>query len=290
MLAASVCFAAMAALVKVCAKVGVPLAQTVFYRGVVSSLVAMAVMRFQGTPVRTPHWRAHLRRGGIGFVGIVVYFAGVMLLPLSAAVTLNYTSPLLLAGWLLYQGRERPPLALMLALGGATMMTFAPWVAAMVVVVFTVVVLSYRQNVHAYPSGGGDYEVVSENLGQRAGVFVASALLVDGDPEYRALFAAALAGQLSIESVATGAEAQRDGRSGLEEVRRRQRGELVPDREHRVVLLLRLVERVLPARSDGRQHRGRCRMVEVNHVVDPCVERTLAMTAANRPRNMFTSC
>ncbi|HEX6917549.1 MAG TPA: APC family permease, partial [Phycicoccus sp.] len=34
-------------------------------------------------------------------------------------------------------------------------------------------------NVHAYPSGGGDYEVASTNLGPRAGLTVASALLVD---------------------------------------------------------------------------------------------------------------
>ena len=41
------------------------------------------------------------------------------------------------------------------------------------------VVASYRQNVHAYPSGGGDYEVATVNLGPTAGVTVASALLVD---------------------------------------------------------------------------------------------------------------
>ncbi len=41
------------------------------------------------------------------------------------------------------------------------------------------VVASYRQNVHAYPSGGGDYEVATVNLGPRAGLGVASALLVD---------------------------------------------------------------------------------------------------------------
>jgi amino acid transporter len=40
-------------------------------------------------------------------------------------------------------------------------------------------VASYRQNVHAYPSGGGDYEVASTNLGQRVGLAVASALMVD---------------------------------------------------------------------------------------------------------------
>jgi amino acid transporter len=45
--------------------------------------------------------------------------------------------------------------------------------------VYFTVVASYRQNVHAYPSGGGDYEVVSKNLGQNWGVFVGSALLID---------------------------------------------------------------------------------------------------------------
>ena len=42
-----------------------------------------------------------------------------------------------------------------------------------------VVVASYRQNVHAYPSGGGDYEVATVNLGRTPGLTVASALLVD---------------------------------------------------------------------------------------------------------------
>ena len=68
---------------------------------------------------------------------------------------------------------------LVLAVGGTALYMFAPWVALCVILVFAVVVMSYRQNVHAYPSGGGDYEVVTTNLGQRSGVFVASALLVD---------------------------------------------------------------------------------------------------------------
>jgi len=41
------------------------------------------------------------------------------------------------------------------------------------------VIASYRQTVHAYPSGGGDYEVAKANLGRNASVTVASALLVD---------------------------------------------------------------------------------------------------------------
>ena len=55
----------------------------------------------------------------------------------------------------------------------------APWIGLAVAVVMLVVVASYRQNVHAYPSGGGDYEVATTNLGPTAGLTVASALLVD---------------------------------------------------------------------------------------------------------------
>jgi len=68
---------------------------------------------------------------------------------------------------------------LVLALGGIALYTGAIWAGLAVTAVMFVVVLSYRQNVHAYPSGGGDYEVATENLGPNAGVIVASALLVD---------------------------------------------------------------------------------------------------------------
>ena len=68
---------------------------------------------------------------------------------------------------------------MVLAIGGVAFTNYAPLIAGAVVAVFFVVVASYRQNVHAYPSGGGDYEVVTTNLGPRAGVFVASALLID---------------------------------------------------------------------------------------------------------------
>jgi amino acid transporter len=68
---------------------------------------------------------------------------------------------------------------LVLALGGLTYLHYAPWLAACVVVLLLVVVFSYRQVVHAYPSGGGSYEVVSRNLGATAGLVVAASLMVD---------------------------------------------------------------------------------------------------------------
>ena len=66
-----------------------------------------------------------------------------------------------------------------LSVAGLAAYAFAPWIAGLVALVMVVVVLSYRQNVHAYPSGGGDYEVVTRNLGPTFGLLVASALLVD---------------------------------------------------------------------------------------------------------------
>ncbi|MEV0127140.1 APC family permease [Dactylosporangium sp. NPDC050688] len=68
---------------------------------------------------------------------------------------------------------------LTLSIAGAGALLISPWIGLAVAVVMLTVVASYRQNVHAYPSGGGDYEVASVNLGPRFGVAVASALLVD---------------------------------------------------------------------------------------------------------------
>ncbi|MGW3656113.1 APC family permease [Streptomyces sp. NPDC005151] len=68
---------------------------------------------------------------------------------------------------------------LVLSIAGVSAYHFSPWIAAAVVVLMFTVVASYRQNVRAYPSGGGDYEVATTNLGPKAGLTVASALLVD---------------------------------------------------------------------------------------------------------------
>jgi amino acid transporter len=68
---------------------------------------------------------------------------------------------------------------LMLSVAGLAAYSLTPWIGVAVAAVMLVVVASYRQNVHAYPSGGGDYEVVTTNLGPNAGLTVASALMVD---------------------------------------------------------------------------------------------------------------
>lgn len=70
-------------------------------------------------------------------------------------------------------------LLMILMIGGFGFVAYGPWVALGVVVLLLVVVLSYRQLIKAYPSGGGDYEVARKNLGEKAGLVVAAALLVD---------------------------------------------------------------------------------------------------------------
>ncbi len=68
---------------------------------------------------------------------------------------------------------------LVLSVAGLSGYAYSLWVGLAVAVVMLAVVASYRQNVHAYPSGGGDYEVATVNHGRNWGLVVGSALLVD---------------------------------------------------------------------------------------------------------------
>lgn len=68
---------------------------------------------------------------------------------------------------------------LVLSIAGMSAVAFTPWVGLAVSIVLLVVVACYRQNVRAYPSGGGDYEVATVNLGPNAGLGVGAALLID---------------------------------------------------------------------------------------------------------------
>lgn len=68
---------------------------------------------------------------------------------------------------------------LALSVGGMALLHLT-WVVALgVIMLLAVVVLSYRQTCHAYPTGGGAYAVSRANLGQNAALVAASALLID---------------------------------------------------------------------------------------------------------------
>jgi amino acid transporter len=48
-----------------------------------------------------------------------------------------------------------------------------------IAILLVIVAISYRQTIHAYPSGGGAYIVAKENLGTNAGLVAGASLLVD---------------------------------------------------------------------------------------------------------------
>lgn len=68
---------------------------------------------------------------------------------------------------------------LLLATAGTAALSYALPVVLAVAVLLAIVVTSYRQTIHAYPSGGGSYIVAKENLGDGPGLTAAAALLVD---------------------------------------------------------------------------------------------------------------
>src|SRR2546421_5843967 len=98
---------------------------------------------------------------------------GETLLPKSLALPVFCSDPL---SSVAYATQE---ILLVLSLGGLALLTMAWWVALAVVALLVIVVASYRQTCYAYPNGGGAYAVSRANLGSRAALVAASALLVD---------------------------------------------------------------------------------------------------------------
>lgn len=52
-------------------------------------------------------------------------------------------------------------------------------VTTAIIILLTIVFFSYRQTIDAYPAGGGSYTVAHENIGMRAGLLAAAALMID---------------------------------------------------------------------------------------------------------------
>ncbi|MCK9388020.1 MAG: DMT family transporter [Sulfuritalea sp.] len=105
MIAASLLFACMG----VCVKLGslqFSAAELVFWRGFIATLILGSYILARRLPLATPHARTHVVRGLAGFVSLVMYFQAISMIPLAAAVTLNYTSPLFLALLLVLWSKE----------------------------------------------------------------------------------------------------------------------------------------------------------------------------------------
>ncbi|HEY6013882.1 MAG TPA: hypothetical protein VIU37_07740, partial [Candidatus Limnocylindrales bacterium] len=52
-------------------------------------------------------------------------------------------------------------------------------ISLLIVTIFVIIVVSYRQTIRAYPNGGGSYIVARENLGTGPALVAAAALLTD---------------------------------------------------------------------------------------------------------------
>ena len=105
MIAASFLFACMGVCVKLAAATHSAVEIT-FYRSFISLILMFGLVRLNGVPLKTPHWRWQVTRGAVGFVALFAYFYAITLLPLATAVTLNYTSAIFLALYLALAGAK----------------------------------------------------------------------------------------------------------------------------------------------------------------------------------------
>jgi amino acid transporter len=66
-----------------------------------------------------------------------------------------------------------------LVVAGAAAIGYAIPISVVIASLLAIVAFSYRQTIHAYPTGGGAYIVAKENIGATAGLVAAASLLVD---------------------------------------------------------------------------------------------------------------
>jgi len=102
MILACAMFAVMGACIKVAAALGASLPQIVLFRGVPSVVLLVGWALVTHRLIRPKSWRLHLWRNLAGVTAMWLGFYALSHLPLPTAVSLNYTSPLFITGWVLF--------------------------------------------------------------------------------------------------------------------------------------------------------------------------------------------
>jgi len=93
-----------------------------------------------------------------------------------------------------------------LVVAGVGAFVYAIPISLVIATLLAIVAFSYRQTIHAYPTGGGAYIVAKENIGPTAGLIAAASLLVD----YTLTVAVSIsAGVLAITSAFPGLDSYR---------------------------------------------------------------------------------
>lgn len=115
MVVAGLLFALMGTFVKIGAE-RFTFVELVFYRSLFGFLAILLAMFWRPQALATPYWKLQLSRGVSGFIALMLFFYAIANLPLAAAVTLNYTSPIFLAIYMMLMLRTRIPPVLGLAI------------------------------------------------------------------------------------------------------------------------------------------------------------------------------
>ena len=119
MLLASAMFAMMGACVKIASDYGASLPLVVLFRGIPSVVLIFFWTRFTSRSLRPTSWRLHLKRNVSGVSSMWLGFFAISSLPLPTAISLNYTAPLFIAGWMLgWGGTQRDPIRILTVLTG----------------------------------------------------------------------------------------------------------------------------------------------------------------------------
>lgn len=119
MLVACAMFALMGACVKIASEYQANMPQIILFRGWPSVLLLYMWAVYHKKSLRPTSWKAHLLRNGFGVTSMWLGFTALSMLPLSTAISLNYTAPLFIGLWmLLFGGTQRDPVRILaVALG-----------------------------------------------------------------------------------------------------------------------------------------------------------------------------
>lgn len=171
MLVACAMFALMGACVKLASDYDANMPQIILFRGIPSVILLFLWTQYHKKSLRPKSWKAHLLRNGFGVTSMWLGFMALSMLPLSTAISLNYTAPLFIGFWmLLFGGTQRDPIRIIAVMFG-----------------FLGVVAVLRPSLHAE-------QLPYALLGLMAGACAAVAMMQIrqlgrlGEPEWRTVF------------------------------------------------------------------------------------------------------
>ena len=93
MLISTACFSIMGACAKFGGEYFSPY-ELVFYRALIGLVIITAIMKINNVRFSSNYPRLHIARSIVGSISLLLFFYAICYLPLSTAMTLNYTSPL----------------------------------------------------------------------------------------------------------------------------------------------------------------------------------------------------